>query len=550
MKGMRLCIFLFLLPSLLIALGEKECIKLHEHAVLACKEGKALLDKLLKLGPEECEQRLTVLDQALVCYEKAKQGNDTVLVDISHKKSEQRDKHWRVLIKDDCKRDNGAIVSTIERIKKERDNALIGIAYKRADVCYQESEKKEALALSKIQSFPPRHLDNADAVASALNEAAGLYEEAEVNAQNALSLFHTIPSSSEASKASLKQAVDQYRENARFYRKEAAEWPATIRAQHAAIQEVEKLYQESEKKAALAAEKIQTCPPRRMNTVEAVTATLNEAALLYEEASTHVKQAFSSLMSAPFSQEEDKKNLLGSAETYQVLGRTFRQKAAEWPNLVSAHKRALKERLAALKEERELFEGKKLNWAVYEVQKEMILLLEELIEGPANEEEERFKEELALLNVALRDFETDADRGRLTNLRTPEPPVEFREREKERRECFFKHFDPRHSFSTLMQGDVRPSVMPLDGQRAATQKRFTLYADQFYRFSVQSDEPLTDLVVKVYEEGKILLEESIALPVKLSPAWESYLKEGMVFIPQTKLKTAFGIDLRIQRSEE
>ncbi len=63
---------------------------------------------------------------------------------------------------------------------------------------------------------------------------------------------------------------------------------------------------------------------------------------------------------------------------------------------------------------------------------------------------------------------------------------------------------------------------------------------------MQSDTPISHLLVKVTKKGEVLHEEKIALPLKNTIGWEQYLTtDGLLFIPETKLKALFGIDLRL-----
>jgi len=121
--------------------------------------------------------------------------------------------------------------------------------------------------------------------------------------------------------------------------------------------------------------------------------------------------------------------------------------------------------------------------------------------------------------------------------------------EKLRRELFYKsdlRLNPNIFIQGLLQKEPRPVAIPLDGQCWKESKDFTLYSGQFYRFLVQSDKIPSHLFVQVYEEGKTVHEEKITLPQRRTPAWESCVMQGgMLFVPETKLKTQFGLDLYI-----
>jgi RHS repeat-associated protein len=304
------------------------------------------------------------------------------------------------------------------------------------------------------------------------------------------------------------------------------------------------LYQESEKKANLASLKNQSCA-RRLNNVEEVSSTLNETGKLYEEALSLARDALNLI--SPYPDEESKNVLRQAIENYQTAANKYRKEAADWPAYVLAQKATLKERLATLKEDKRLFEEKGLKRSSYEVEKQTVPILEQLIESSPGDEGEIFKEELSQLKKGILAFETEADSNRLTEITSLLSQEDFRNRETERRELFFKSnllLDPELFLQNILQ--PRPCALPLDGHVAKKDSNFTLYTEQFYRFLVQSDSPVSRLLVKVYSQGQVIHEENIAILARSTPAWERFLiKDGMVFIPETKLKAEFGLDLRL-----
>jgi len=307
------------------------------------------------------------------------------------------------------------------------------------------------------------------------------------------------------------------------------------------------LYQESEKKANLANLKTQGCA-RRLNNVEEVSSTLNETGQLYEEALSHARDALNLI--SPYPDEKGKSVLKQAIEIYQTAANKYKKEAADWPAAVLAQKSTLKERLATLKEDGKLFTEKGLKRSCYELQQQAIPLLEQLIESSTDEEAETFKGEVELLKAAISVFEKEADSSRLTEITPLLSQEDFRNRETQRRELFFKSaplLDPDLFLENILQ--PRPCALSLDGHVAKNDSNFTLYTEQFYRFLVQSDNPVSRLLVKVYSQGQVVHEENMAIPAKSTPAWERFLiKDGMVFIPETKLKTEFGLDLRLSFS--
>ncbi|MDR3624507.1 MAG: RHS repeat-associated core domain-containing protein [Chlamydiales bacterium] len=300
--------------------------------------------------------------------------------------------------------------------------------------------------------------------------------------------------------------------------------------------------QEAQKRAVLAETKNRECP-RNLNNVDVVVAALIEIAKLYEESADCMQKALSYI--AICGNENDKKWLKKEEETYLETADKYRKEAQEWPKTVLDQKVLLKERLLALRKECNLLEEKGLKRSSYDVQKQILFILEQLSKGLG---EEVYKDEITELKVLCALYETDADNKRLTKNTQTLTEEEFRRRENVRRTHFYeeKLVFPELFLPSLAPNVVCPFSIPLDGQVSRKEKSFTLYTEQFYRFLVQSDFPATELLVKIGREGSIVYEEMITLPLKNILSWEQYVRDdGMVFIPETRLKTEFGIDLRI-----
>src|SRR3990167_5043953 len=304
------------------------------------------------------------------------------------------------------------------------------------------------------------------------------------------------------------------------------------------------LYQESEKKANLALLKNKDCS-RRLNNIEEVVSTLNEVSKLYEEALSLARNALNLI--SPYPDEESKNVLRKAIEYYETAANKHKKEASDWPASVATQKNTLKTQVASLKEDSKILIAKGLKRSSYEAQKQMVPILEQLIESGSIDEVKAFKEELVQLKNAISSFETEVDNRRLTEIAPSLPPEDFKNREEMRRELFFKSnvlSNPELFLQNLLQ--PRPYALPLDGHVAKRESNFTLYTDQFYRFLVQSDNPVSYLFVKVYSQGQVIHEESIAIPTQGSLSWERFLtKDGLIFIPETKLKTEFGLDLRL-----
>lgn len=151
-------------------------------------------------------------------------------------------------------------------------------------------------------------------------------------------------------------------------------------------------------------------------------------------------------------------------------------------------------------------------------------------------------------NQAAPDLKEKVVTLKLTDTTPLLSPEEFKAREKERKDLFFKSdflLTPDLFLAENLKNTPLPRVIPLDGQKGKKEGNFILYKEQFYRFLVQSESAVPELFIKVHENGQVIHVEKISLPFENTRGWEAYLKNGMLFIPETKLKSDFGLDLRL-----
>lgn len=94
-----------------------------------------------------------------------------------------------------------------------------------------------------------------------------------------------------------------------------------------AAEKAQAFYLESEKKVALANAKYKEYQALSSSDTDGAIASLNKAALFYEEAAMHAQQALCTLQAAPASQEADRAMLSQNIETYQDASRLCRQEA-------------------------------------------------------------------------------------------------------------------------------------------------------------------------------------------------------------------------------
>jgi RHS repeat-associated protein len=309
-------------------------------------------------------------------------------------------------------------------------------------------------------------------------------------------------------------------------------------------------YQKSQDKAVLAHTKERNCA-RGLNHVEAVAATLNDISKLYQEAAKLAAQALACISPYP-SQEKNQKTLKQSVEAYLLLVHQYRKDAAGWPAAVAAQKNCLKADLDKLKEEAKQYSEKGLTRSCYELQKYAVSILEQLIESSAHEEGVALKMELAQLHTSVAAFEREADWKRLSANVPQFSEEEFKRQEKVRKELFYKSaqlldldFLPFDAPPKTLSKKPILLAMPLDGQVKHAEGAYNLYTEQFYRFLVASESAVAKLLIKVYENAQLVHFEKIVLPAMHTPQWEQYLENGMIYIPETRLNSQYGLDLRI-----
>ncbi len=157
------------------------------------------------------------------------------------------------------------------------------------------------------------------------------------------------------------------------------------------------LYQKSGEKVSLASLKSQNAPPRRLDNVEEVVTILNEIGMLYEEAALLAREALNLI--ANFSDEKDKDFLKQAIANYEAAASHHKKEAADWLSSAYVQKAEVEELLAVLKEDGKLFKAMDLKSRLYETQKQMAPLLEQL-GGEC-------QEELAQVKAAIADFEKE-----------------------------------------------------------------------------------------------------------------------------------------------
>lgn len=198
-----------------------------------------------------------------------------------------------------------------------------------------------------------------------------------------------------------------------------------------------KIYERSLEKVIEAKRKNLACQ-RRLNNIAEVVDVLNSVANLYEEAKSVTKEAIELLNRHRDAIPEYLRQFNEIINNYQDEANKYRKEAADWPTNVIVQRATLKEKFNLHKEEVALFQKKGLHRSAYELEKQIVILLEQLIDGATAEESEALEAEKKQLKSSIEEFEKKADNDRLTKVASSLSKETFKEREEKRKELFFK----------------------------------------------------------------------------------------------------------------
>ncbi|MBM3208085.1 MAG: hypothetical protein FJZ57_05700, partial [Chlamydiae bacterium] len=303
-------------------------------------------------------------------------------------------------------------------------------------------------------------------------------------------------------------------------------------------------HQQSEQKAHEAHEKIKDYTID-IHQIESAVTLFDNVASLYEEASSLASIAHDKISQYP---DEESKNVLATAATtYKAHSEKYKQEAIEIPKVIAKQKASLLDALTSLEQDSLLFKEKGFDRIAYDVQKHMLPILKKLIDSTSGSEHSYFVEKNTSATRSIEEFELSADKNRLSEIIYS--PSQDLFKEKERRANFFTN-NTKESSTLFERKKTEESSLPcaisLDGYVNKQEKNFTVYANQFYRFLLQAPSKPSQLVVTVYEKEDPIHKELIDLPCKDPLSWHKYITtEGMVYIPDTKLKACYGLDLRL-----
>ncbi|NNM43552.1 MAG: hypothetical protein HKM07_04350 [Chlamydiae bacterium] len=530
MKNIRLFLFLTLLfPILLYAeetnLTEGDCKRINGYAVNLSKDFQNRIKEYEKLKPDQRGNLDAKVDEILGNgLRSCKQANfhlDEIVNDLQKHSQKKWRKDWQLSVNI---RKNNHYLPKLDWFQKKWIAEFEGFVNPRNALISRWSED----AKDKIEKAK-----NYKGMAKTT-----LLQDAIDAIQNTIS-----PSEELLARVQLLNTLS-FPQNLQDYQKQLEDNLVQLRLgkQNISLEKAIIIYTDGLEKAELAIKKEQD--PRPLKETDKVVKNLNDAEKTYKEAILRCSEA--SAILTPFPLEKEKADIKKTLEQLQACEKRCKNDAEKWPKYAQDQKINLKTKWNLLQTEKQALEATNLTRGSFEIQKRMIPIAEALIEC-----EEIDKKELSILQENISKFEILQDSFRLTKNTSFLTHEEFELREKKRRQLLYADkastLCSNEPFLDILQNTSRPCVIPLTGQNGKNGKIFSLYAERFYQFLVQSDSPILNLSVKVYENDQVIHEEKIPIPQKSTLSWKEYLINcGKVFIPETKLQTQFGIDLHLE----
>lgn len=207
MKHYRLILSLILIPALICGMHHAECKEIYGQMLFEKQKHADLLQERELLEPfRYTKEALPLLEESLLCCQKAIAHCNTLLDDIEFQPKAKRKKEWRVTLKKKCKENKQELGESVTRLVKDIEKTK---AYIASDGLYQLSLEKEILAKGK-ESFD----------CEVREEVASLYDEAAVLASQALEIIS--PYGIEGKQMVYREEVNRYRDLGKFQRQETA----------------------------------------------------------------------------------------------------------------------------------------------------------------------------------------------------------------------------------------------------------------------------------------------------------------------------------------
>ncbi len=272
---------------------------------------------------------------------------------------------------------------------------------------------------------------------------------------------------------------------------------------------------------------------------------LKKAAELYQEGANVAQEIWN--LHRSLINPNDKEEVKSNINTLTKASARCRESASQWSTYQEQNQSNLWHRITLLKS-RSIDSEKNCNHAdALETRFMISELLAQVIKYGSNNGDQA-KQELADNSEAIKRLQVEKNRpSKQASELTKE---ELRSREQIHRNQFFTNdqlLHPRGLLEAAVKPTLYPSVTFLDGQTQNGQTPYLLFIDQYVRFLVETKGSFPELLVKVIEKDKVIYQEQVAIAVNVPFVWEHHvITDGLVFIPNNRLKTDFGLDLRIQ----
>ncbi len=282
---------------------------------------------------------------------------------------------------------------------------------------------------------------------------------------------------------------------------------------------------------------------------EKVITTLNQLIQLYKEAQPFAQKALDIISAS--SLESQKASLLTGIANCEFNISKYQKEIEILPEKISVKISELQKQRNTLQASVALLKEKDLTRGCYQLLKERRLVLEQLLKFIPESEHELIQQELDGVVTTIYETELELKKNRLI----PVEDVHFVKElaEKEKRAYFYtsNSITSPEGFVNSIQEKPIDQVCALDGQVKKKGDSYALYKDQFYRFLIQSEFPVSNLWVHVSQGGESLHSEKVSISEQGSDQWEQDFQEnGMLLTPQTQLKNLFGLDLRLHLSAD
>ena len=217
---MRFLFLLFAIPQLLFAsFSHDDCHKVLRKINAEWVKREQLLQQFINLAAHEQEKGIPLLQEAIVCCEKAIRYCDKILAKIAKKSKSEKKETWWVEIKKGREQQKLNLQAEINTMKEAIQKIHANVASQQMEYHYRESERIALLAQTKIQTCSQFTLENIKDVFLVLQEVIQLYIHAKNHMGLALAALLKNPFFVQTDKEILESQIDQYSQVIEHYRK-------------------------------------------------------------------------------------------------------------------------------------------------------------------------------------------------------------------------------------------------------------------------------------------------------------------------------------------